>query len=827
MTKSFYSDYSLSLFSRSIYPVAQLFLFFILTSMALQVRATSDPGKITGTVYDLESKHPIEYATIILYHTANDSMVTGTISKPDGYFELDQLPYDNYYLLISFIGYSQQRIDAIVLTEEQSNAAVGEILLSPDAQILSEIEIVADHHTIDYQIDKKVISVNQMLSSASMSAVEILENVPSIRVDIEGNVSLRGSSGITVLIDGKPTILDASDILSQIPASSIQSIEIITNPSAKYEPDGTGGIINVITRKNRSLGLQGILNASTNSFGMYESDILLNYNTRSFNIFVSGQYGMSPRIGQSNDERRTTVNDTTTQVTSTGEYERNRFRYEGKFGFDWLITPKINLTLEARLGRFDRNSSSDLHYLTTRDMDGFSLEEVNLSESARGGDYQNYSLNYMHRFGPDHQLSFQGNYRYRTGKEFSQNVLQDLEGTVRDGSKTTEDGPSHRFDAKLDYTLPLRENRFLESGLQLRTNLSQDITNYFLYDLTSQDFVLQEDFANETEYNSDIFALYGMFREDRSTFGYQLGLRTEYTFREITSSNAENLFVIDRWDWFPTVHVSYKMPGEQQLMLSYARRIDRPRGYYLEPFITWSDQFNLRRGNPDIQPEYIDGYELGYMKEWENARFSIEAYHRIQYNKIESFQEVYQTGVLLTTFENVGTDYSTGLETMLNIPLFTWWDFTLMGNVYDYRIQGDRQDVSFAYQSFNWSSRVDNSFRVAQRLRFQLNGQYNSPTVTSQGKQLAYYELNAAVRADFFQDKLSAVFQVRDIFGTHRHVSISEDVDFYNYRSRTTNGPIFSISLSYKINNFRQAEERRNGERPGNSDGEMNGDFEG
>ena len=808
-----------------------LLVFFSFIFSPMQRTFAMEPlvnGKIHGQVFDKNSQNSIEYATIVVYEGLTDEMVTGTISQPDGSFEIDQLESGSYYVLVSFIGFVQKRFDQITIDDNNRQVDLGEIFLEPDAQVLNEVEIVAEHHSIDYQIDKKVISVNQMLSSASMSAVEILENVPSIRVDIEGNVSLRGSSGITVLIDGRPTILDASDVLSQIPASSIQSIEIITNPSAKYEPDGTGGIINVITKKQRSLGLQGIINGSTNSFGMLEGDLLLNYNTGKVNFYVGGQYGKSPRFGESYDERRTTRGDTTTRVESSGEYERNRNRFEVKLGADWQISSKDQLAIEANLGNYSQTSSSTLNYLTTRSVDDYRLEELNSNESSRGGRYQGLSSNYLHRFGPDnHQLAIQANYRFREGKEYTENLLSDVEKLVNSGTKSTEDGPSSRYDLKLDYSLPLAKDRFVETGFQMRNSLSTDITKFYLYDVSSSEFKLQDELNNETEYDRNILALYGIYKADRSKFGYQLGLRTEYTDREIRSASEDIPFVIDRWDFFPTVHFSYKLPGQNQLMASYARRIDRPRGYYLEPFITWTDMFNLRQGNPAILPEYIDGYELGYIKEWEDARFSAEVYYRIQYNKIERFQEVYTTGVLLTTYDNVGTDYALGIETMFNMPLFPWWDLTFMGNVYDYRIKGERNEDSFEYKSFNWSSRLDNSFRVMKKLRFQLNGQYNSPTVNSQGRDLGYYDLNAAVRADFLDDKLSVVFQVRDIFGTHRHISIAEDTDFYNYRKRTMNGPIFSLSLSYKINNFKQQEGRR-GDGDSNEGGnEMNGDFEG
>lgn len=781
------------------------------------------PGKIEGVIKDKETKSSIEYATIRLYNVVDSVMLTGTISKGDGSFEISQLDEGKYYVVISFMGFSNIQTDPFEINGSNRNYDLGTLFMESNVQVLDEVEIVANHHTIDYQIDKKVIAVNQQLASASQTAVEILESVPSIRVDIEGNVSLRGSTGITVLIDGKPTILDASDVLSQIPASSIQNIEIITNPSAKYEPDGSGGIINVITKKARSLGLQGLLNGSTNTFGMLRGDFLLNYNTGKVNYFVSGQSGTRPRIGERFNERRTTQNDTVTTILSEGEYERLGGRNQVRAGLDWSISDFDQLSFQFRIGKYQRRGLSSLDYTTSRNVDAFELRELSENESERAGTYQSYTLNYGRIFNDkDHKLDFQLNYRNRNGTEYAENYLYAGVNDLNIGSRTTEDGPSDRIDVKIDYTLPITDKHKFESGFQLRKSLNTEVTNFYLYDEESSEFVVQDKFWNNTTYDRNIFAGYGIYQGETKGFGYQLGLRSEYTYRLISTEADNQEYTIDRWDFFPTLHLSYDLQNDHQLMASYSRRIDRPRGYYLEPFLTWSDLYNVRRGNPGILPEYIDAFELGYLKDWEKSRFSIEAYYRIQYNKVERTQSVYDEGVLLTTFNNVGTDYSLGIETMFNTSFFKWWDFTLMGNLYDYRIEGERDGESFAFSSFNWSTRMDNTFRLRKNLKLQVHGMYNGPSVTSQGKYFEYYALNAGLRADFISNALSVVFQVEDIFGTHQHRSLHEGTGFYNYSEWTTAGPIFSLSLSYRINNY-NVKERNPG---GGNGGEMGGEFE-
>ena len=276
-------------------------------------------------------------------------------------------------------------------------------------------------------------------------------------------------------------------------------------------------------------------------------------------------------------------------------------------------------------------------------------------------------------------------------------------------------------------------------------------------------------------------------------------------------------YTLERYDFFPTLHLSYQLPGENQLMTSYSRRIDRPRGYYLEPFITWTDMYNVRQGNPDLKPEYIDAMELGFIHSREKSQLSLEAYYRIKHNKVERTREDYQEGILLQTFTNVGTDYSLGLEALYNIALFPWWELNLMSDLYNYRIDSELNGSSSSYQSFNWGTRVNNTFSIAKRIRIQFDGNYNSATVTTQGEDKGYYSFNAAVRSDFLDNTLSLVLHVRDVFSTMERVSVTRDADFYNYYSRSNHAPIISLTASYRLNNFKQS---NRGDRSGDGGGE-------
>ena len=309
-----------------------------------------------------------------------------------------------------------------------------------------------------------------------------------------------------------------------------------------------------------------------------------------------------------------------------------------------------------------------------------------------------------------------------------------------------------------------------------------------------------------------------MYAGEMGNFGYQGGLRGEYTYRTVAMTGVDDKFKIDRWDYFPTVHTSYKLTGGQQAMSSYTRRIERPRGYYLEPFETWMDAYNVRKGNPSLKPEYIDSYELGYQTFWGSNLISAEGYYRITHNKVERVRSVYADNVTLHTTENVGSDYALGTELMLNMGPKKWWDMNLMSNLYNYRVEGDLFGRSFSEESFTWSMRFNNSFKLSASTRFQINSSYNSPRVSAQGRREDFFMVNMALKKELLQKSLTATLQVRDVFDTAKYEFTSSGPDFYTYREYTRNSPVVMLNLSLNINNHKV--ERKNQDGGDDSGGE-------
>lgn len=792
-------------------------LFVIINFVQAQRPGSARGGLITGLVIADESNVPVEYAYIILYSEGDSTQVTGTVTDSDGRFLIRGVEPGNYFLDVTYMGYDHFRTNGLQLGKGKPRIDLGEIRLQPALMTSEEIEITADKAAITYQIDKKVINVAEQQTAISGTAVEVLENVPSVTVDIEGNVLLRGSSSYVVLLDDKPTVLEPNEVLQQIPASTIENIEIITNPSAKFDPDGTSGIINIVTKKDQLNGVSGIINIDTGVDDKYGANILLNFRGRKTNSFLSIDYNQGVYPGSMQSEYRTTLNDTNVYINSSGNRGRNRTHYSLRGGVDYYLSKQSTISLGFRYGGRAHGHDSKLDYHEWEQPGSVENFYISRSESERSGDFYAVNLDYRHQFAQKgHKLLGQIIYQYRGGEEESVDELTDMQGNITNGRKSTEKGPGRPLRIKVDYTLPLGEETKFEAGYQSRIGRSEDINELYEYNTQNNRYEIQPQFGHETFYHRNIQSLYGIYAGAFGSFGYQGGFRGEYTYRRVELKDMNRTFSLNRWDFYPTVHFSYQFSKGQQTMLSYTRRIERPRGYYFEPFETWMDAYNVRRGNPDLKPEYIDSYELGYQTFFGKNLFSIEAYYRVTSNKIERVRSLYTKNITLHTIENVGNDYTFGSELMLNMDVFKFWNVNLMGNLYNYRIEGQLLGRSFSRESFNWSTRFNNTIKLWQDARLQSNAIYNSPSVSSQGSREGYFMFNFGLRQEFFNKTLAATLQIRDAFSTSKWESESEGFDFYSRRVYERKAPIVMLNLSYKINNYKQKRER-NGE---------NGDFQ-
>lgn len=765
------------------------------------------PGMITGTVVDGVVEAPLEYANIILFSRRDEAQVTGTITHKDGRFVLESLRPGMYDLEIKFMGYEVERVEGIGLAPPEMSVDLGTIGLRRSVIALEEVEVSAEKPELVYKIDKKVINVDKQLTSTSGTAVDVLENVPSVSVDIEGNVSLRGSTSFTVLLDGRPTVLDPNDVLQQIPASTIANIEIITNPSAKYDPDGISGIINIITKKSKLAGVSGTVNANVGLDHKYGGDFLLSYRGQKTTAYIGADYNRREHPGTYETESRTYRDTVASFISSSGSSRWERDMYSGKAGLDISLTGNDVVSFEARGGRREFGRESDQNFdewMSPPDTHNLYFSVSNMKGT---GDFYSGSMDYQHTFSRDgHEILGQVVYSRHSGDDETFTELLDTTGEITSGQRSLEDGPSTRLRAKVDYVLPLEQGRKFEAGYQNRFDRSEDASE--MYEYVNGRYEFQPEFSHTSEYDREIHSIYTMYSGDQGRFGYQGGIRSEYTDRRMGLEGEDETYTIDRWDFFPTLHFSYEYSEGYQMMASYTRRIDRPRNWHLEPFLTWSDAYNVRQGNPSLKPEYIDSYELGIQKQFGPNMFAAEAYYRLTHNKTERVQSVYEDNVILHTTANVGKDYTFGTELMLNLNALRWWNISLMGNLYDYRVEGTLYEEEFSEESFNWRVRLNNTFKIARSTRIQLNGNYNSPTASAQGERKGFIFTDVAVKQEFLNRTLAATLQVRDVFRTGEFEFTSEGEDFYSRRRFSRKSPSVTLTLSYNFNNYKPERER-------------------
>ncbi len=789
-----------------------VFLLSLLFTSAYGNDLKAEAG-LTGKVIEKGTDSPMAYVNIILFFSDDSSQAAGVVSNSDGVFSINNLNPGNYYLELSFIGFHKKVISDIDLNRGKTTD-IGTIILSPKTFEIDDVVVESQRAAVTYEIDKKVINVSEQLTSTSGSAVDILENVPSVTVDIEGNVALRGSGNFTVLVDGKPTILDPAEILEQIPAGSVESIEIITNPSAKYDPEGTAGIMNLILKKNKRGGLSSLFELNGGLKERYGGQVMIDYRNRMLSMTIGAEYGYRKGFADQRDINRTVYEGILSNRTTDGKRNRSRERLglRGEIGLD--LTEKDFLRIGGRYRNRSSKGSSELSF-TEWYGDQSSVNYYNsFSDRYRGGDQYSLNAGYEHQFqGKSNTLKVEIQYESDEGDEESSNLLYDSGMNVTEGQKNSERGPGTEFNAKLDYLYNPDDNFKFEAGYKNELDNSEESTGLYYYNVSSGLYEIQDQYSNFVDYKRNEHALYSTIGGKSGGFGYQAGFRAEYTDREIKTLSDNQSFKIDRWDLFPTFHLSWQITNGHQLMASYTRRINRPRGWYLEPFETWMDAYNVRKGNAGLQPEYTNSWEFGYQALLGKTIFSAETYYRDEHNTIERLRSVYADNVTLHSLDNVGASSSLGAELMLNFDALKDWNSNLMGNIFDYNIKGKIFDSPFERNSFNWDLRFNNIINLSASTKVQVNAIYNSPSVSSQGKREEFYMINLAVKYEIIKGMLSATLQFRDILDNAKYEYTAESAGYYSYSFRKREYPQISLNFRFSFNRNKRREEsagRRN-----------------
>jgi outer membrane receptor protein involved in Fe transport len=770
-------------------------------------------GSIKGKVIEASGNVPVEYATVTLYSAKDSIMIDGVITNSEGNFEFKKLNTGEYNIIVRFMGFRKVFIAGINISDSKPLADVGTVSLRAEATDLNEVEIVGQAPLVEYKIDRKVVNVDQQLQAQGGTAVDVLERVPSIKTDLDGNVALRGSTSFTVLIDGKPSILTGSDALNQIPASTIDKIEIITNPSAKYDPDGTAGIINIITKKNTLKGLSGIVNLSAGTSPDYSGSLLLNYRTKKTSLSFGVDYGNRNMTGYRNSYRESFLSDTSFLQT-TNKNKMGRQSTSLKAGIDYSLSAKNTLTLEGNYRFFEmtRNGNTKNEEWLSTDVN----RQNYLTNNGENGKHPTYQLTLRddHKFNkPGTELTTsltfdQGDdksddktFQFLTDKDW-----QDTLGVLYD-YKTNTTEFEREIDGDVDFEHSFTGKDKLEAGFQLRMELNDMDYHYYNYDSASVSWIEDMLQSNRYKFFNNIYAVYGTYSTEFNKLGLKAGLRAEYTDRNLDQITGKAEYPYRKFDVYPSLYLTYYLPYNQQVQLSYSKRVNRPHGGMLNPYVYFSDAFNSFSGNPYLEPEFSHALEFNYQKYFGYSFLTVETYYRLTNNKMTRVQKLNDQGVMEMTMANIDSDRSLGIEMNGNIQVNSWFTINPIATIYDYKLNQDANSsdsTDATKSSTNWNASIEFAANMKSNTRIRLNGNYDSPTVTVDGTRKGIFYVGFSARQDFLDKNLSLTLNIRDVLNSRKMKSTSEAYNYYATSENWRKAPIFSVTLSYKWNNYRR-----------------------
>ncbi len=795
---------------------------------------------IKGKIVDAGSKSPLDYVNVALFKENSEEPSAGVITDDNGNFLLPNVQKGRYFLRISFVGYNTVNIP-LNLSDRELN--IGEIRLQEDSKTLSELQVVGQGTQMRFDIDRKVFSVDQNIAAAGGSATEVLQNIPSVDVDTEGNISLRNSANVEVWINGKPSGLTADNraqILQQMPAESIESIEVITNPSAKFNPEGTAGIINIVLKKNRKAGYYGSVSAGL----MYSNQSKpggtlganINFNIGKFDAYLNLGYRRMNFTGGGNSNRYSLLG--TDTLFLLGQNSLSIRSFGGMFmrgGVDYHIDQKNTLSLSGFGMLGDGNSISENDYKLT----SFPARTIVRDYTRYNTDYDtrngmNLTMDYKYdidKSGSNFMASASYSQHTRTSSERYKQT-DNLTNTPTSDISQALEGSNKEWLFKADYTQKFTETNRIEAGWE--SNLSNRMSPGSGFDnMKNQEIKPYYNVFDYNESNHAAYVTYGDRFFDKLSF--QAGLRAEYFTR---ASDYEYKDMADNWalktitiepkstfQLYPSAYLSYSLPKNNELQLNYTRRVNRPRGRQVNPFRDYSDSTNISYGNPDLNPEFSSSAEFNYIKNWDNHTLSASAYYRFTDNVIQNVAFINQ-GTMESTYMNIAKSTFTGTEFVIKNRLFRILNLTTSLNFYynklDSSVYTNPYNTTISttipeQSNFSWTGRMMANMMLGKTTSLQVTGDYSGPRILPQGTQKSSYSVDLGLRQTFFDRNLSLNFTVRDLLNSRRFVGTTQGTGFYQTSESYFHGRMIGLTATWNFGNSKPKPSEQRKQNQGNN----------
>ncbi|RYC67082.1 TonB-dependent receptor domain-containing protein [Spirosoma sordidisoli] len=773
--------------------------------------ATAATGTLRGRLVTVQGgkNQPIEFASVGVFRTRDSSSVTGGLTDENGYFSIANLSPDIYYILIQSLGYAPKRIPRITVSADNAAVNLGNVIITETSQQLEEVVVQGQRQAYEYSLDRKIVNVDQLPIAQGGSAVDILLNVPSVTLDVDGVLSLRGSSNVIVLVDGKPsglTGLDRQAILEQIPASNIERIEIITNPSSRFDADGAAGIINIVLKKERAAGFNGTVQLNVGTRDKYNASINLNARFKKLNLFGSYNFREDRRFQYRISDRQNLFTDSTSFLAQRNDAVRRRVNNNLRLGFDYTLSERDNITVSA-LYRPGYSYDSEVETFDTQDENRLSLGQIYRTneerEPERGIDY---TLGYRRTFPKKgRELSFDATLSTNKGTEFQRftntttlpETLLTPNFLIGD-QRATNDRDNRVGVLQLDYVEPLKGKKRLEGGLKYTTR--QLGANYVFENLEGPDWVLNPGISNNFIYDEQTSAAYVNLGNELKKFSYQVGLRTEYTSISTDQRTTSQRNTTDYIYLFPSAFVNYNLSQAQKLQINYTRRINRPSVRVLNPFIDLSDPLNIRFGNPLLNPELINSFELSHLWNGKSTSLTSSLFFRQTNNEITNYRTLREDGITEQTSLNLNRSQNYGLEVVLNQDITRWWKASGNFSFFQRSIlaSADVPDI-LSRTNRSWTGRVTFDLKPTRQTAIQLVYNYRSPFLVAQGTINSFTNVDLGVKQTVLKGRGTLSLRVSDVFNTLQFQSDSFGPNFLATSLSKRESRIGFIGFSYRL----------------------------
>lgn len=766
------------------------------------------PGTVEGVIIDSLDGIPLQYANITLHNSVDSSFAAGSATGIKGEFLFPNLPEGNYYLKISYMGYVSKFIPNITISQSKSKVNLGEVKLLKNAVELGEAKVSGEKPVEEFQLDKKVINVSADINSAGGTVLDVLRNQPSVRVDADGNVYLRGSSNFTILVNGRPYVLQGSDALRQIAANSVENIEIITNPSAKYDAESAAGIININLKKQTEYSLSGIANGSVGSRDKYNSDFSGNYSINGLNITAGADFRINNYFSNQEMDRNTVVPSGLLNNLTKIDRRDRRDQTNARFGIDYTIDPQNSLSINASFGNIEleRDYNSKVHQVEPG-LEKYAYIKNRMDLSAK---FFTSSLYYTHKFEPDvNDIIFEFFYtkvdmpnvqktdEHSTDNTFS-TTLTPLMSEFKNGTNRDEGRIKVNYSHKFDPTSSL------EIGVQSNFSYRYLDIEYKTFNWNNPIWVIDNNLTNNFNFRNNVYAGFVTYSNEFLGFSFQAGLRGEYLDRLLNQNTLNSSYRYDKMDLFPSLSISRKIE-DHQLQFSYSRRVDRPHESLLNPYPFYSDSYLTTYGNPQLLPEYINSYELNYQKMFGNIFTSVQTYLRNSENAVLQVHTVDNNGKLYATFGNFAKTLSAGVELSSSLPLLQWLRIDPGVNLFHYELDGDLSGRKVETKTFSWTARLNTTLTVMEDTRLQVSANYYGKQIDAQAEFHPVFFLNMSLRKDFFERRFSVTLQAQNILTTSYWNVMASGQNYLNYISGKQEVPVINLLFSYNFNNFKRS----------------------